>query len=317
MVPTSVGGITALCSRRPALVTDSLATAVSVSLDSKLVPRMYAFGEYTNHDFTSRWAGNAVLTYFLGAVLDTAGYHKSVEQANINLGYSCFQFVFALTGSAFVDKFGRRRLMLTGMAGCAVVWVGMTTASALFKETGNMSAAKATVAMIFMFGAVFSFCITPLQALYPVEVLSFEMRAKGMAFSSLAVNAGGLLNQFAWPVSLANIGWKTYIIFILWCTAQTAIIWWFFPETKNRTVSFSKFEASRYFLTRFSLRNSTTSSKPPIQSRSRWRRRQSWLASNMVLLLSKRLWLRCILEISLNEDSGGWILDPKTCGRIY
>jgi hypothetical protein len=29
------------------------------------------------------------------------------------------------------------------------------------------------------------------------------------------------------------------------------------------------------------------------------------------------LWLRCILEISLNEDSGGWILDPKTCGRIY
>ncbi len=45
-----------------------------------------------------------------------------------------------------------------------------------------------------------------------VEVLSFEMRAKGMAFSSLAVNVGGLLNQFAWPVSLKNIGWKTYII---------------------------------------------------------------------------------------------------------
>jgi hypothetical protein len=26
--------------------------------------------------------------------------------------------------------------------------------------------------------------------LYPVEVLSFEMRAKGMAFSNFAVNAG-------------------------------------------------------------------------------------------------------------------------------
>ena len=46
----------------------------------------------------------------------------------------------------------------------------------------------------FIFGAVFSVGITPLQALYPVEVLSFEMRAKGMAFSSLAVNAGGLLS---------------------------------------------------------------------------------------------------------------------------
>ncbi|KAH0290444.1 general substrate transporter [Aureobasidium namibiae CBS 147.97] len=184
----------------------------------------------------AQWAGNAVLTYFIGAVLDTAGYHTAIQQTNINLGYSCFQFVFALIGSAFVDKVGRRRLMITGMAGCAVVWVGMTTASGLFNETQDASAAKATVAMIFMFGAIFSFCLTPLQALYPVEVLSFEMRAKGMAFSSLAVNAGGLLNQFAWPVSLKNIGWKTYIVFIVWCTVQTAIIWWFFPETKNRTL---------------------------------------------------------------------------------
>jgi MFS family permease len=169
-------------------------------------------------------------------VLDTAGCHQSIQQTNIYLRYACFQFVSALMGFAFVDKVGRRRLMLTGMTGCAIVWVGMTTASGIFKESASPSAAKVTVAMIFMFGAVFSFCPTPLQALYPVEVLSFEMRAKGMAFSSLAVNAGGLLNQFAWPVSLKNIGWKTYIIFIIWCVAQTVIIWYWFPETRNRTV---------------------------------------------------------------------------------
>ncbi|KAG9522270.1 putative sugar transporter, partial [Aureobasidium melanogenum] len=138
-------------------------------------------------------------------------------------------------GFAFVDKVGRRFLMLTGMTGCAIAWVGMTTASGIFEKSAIPSAAKVTVAMIFMFGAVFFFCLTPLQALYPVEVLSFEMRAKGMAFSSLAVNAGGLLNQFAWPVSLKNIGWKTYIIFIIWCVAQTVIIWYWFPETRNRT----------------------------------------------------------------------------------
>jgi hypothetical protein len=127
-------------------------------------------------------------------------------------------------------------------------------------------------------------------------VLSFEMRAKGMAFSSLAVNAGGLLNQFAWPVALQNIGWKTYIVFIVWCCCQAGIMYRWFPETKNRTVSFSKFEASRFFLTSFSLRNLTTSSEPPTRSRSHWRRRQSWLVSNTVLLSSRRLWLRCMLE---------------------
>ena len=151
----------------------------------------------------AQWAGNGVLTYFLPAVLDTAGYKSSFTKANINLGYACFQFCFALVGAAFVDKIGRRPLMLGSMGAVTIVWIGMTVASAInFNSGDNRSAAKAVVAMIFTFGGCYSFGITPLQALYPVEVLSFEMRAKGMAFSSMSVAVGNLLNQFAWPISL-------------------------------------------------------------------------------------------------------------------
>lgn len=76
-----------------------------------------------------------------------------------------------------------------------------------------------------------------MQALYPVEVLSFEMRAKGMAFSSLFVSIGTLVNQFGFPVALANIKWKTYFVFMIWCVIQTIVIYFIMPETKNRTVS--------------------------------------------------------------------------------
>ena len=100
----------------------------------------------------------------------------------------------------------------------------------------NHAASKAALAMIFLFGSVYSIGITPLQALYPVEVLSFEMRAKGMAFSALAVNAAGLLNQFAWPSAMQKIGWKTYIVFTAWDAIQVIITWLFIPETKGRTV---------------------------------------------------------------------------------
>lgn len=179
-----------------------------------------------------------MLTYFLPGVLDTAGYTDEITKANINLGYACFQFVFALTGAAFVDRIGRRPLMLFSMIGSCVVWIGMTTATALYSESGetNESAARASIAMIFIFGAVYSIGLTPLQALYPVEVLSFEMRAKGMAFSALAVNAGGMLNQFAWPIALEKIAWKTYIVFCVWNAVQSTVFYFMMPETKNRTL---------------------------------------------------------------------------------
>ena len=54
----------------------------------------------------------------------------------------------------------------------------------------NSVAVLVCLVFIFLFGAVYSVGFTPLQALYPVEVLSFEMRAKGMGFSGMAVAAG-------------------------------------------------------------------------------------------------------------------------------
>ncbi|SPO02566.1 related to lactose permease [Cephalotrichum gorgonifer] len=195
-----------------------------------------------------QWAGNAVLSYFLGSVLDTAGYTNYIEQANITLINSCQQFLFAILGATMVDRFGRRPLLLFSFTGCCIIWLGMTIASSELVKSqigvtadgkaifSNDAASKASLAMIFIFGSVYSVGITPLQALYPVEVLSFEMRAKGMAFSSLAVNAAGLLNQFAWPVSMAKIDWKTYIIFTVWDAIQVIVVYFLIPETKGRTL---------------------------------------------------------------------------------
>ncbi|TVY90937.1 Lactose permease [Lachnellula willkommii] len=175
-----------------------------------------------------QWAGNAVLSYFLGKVLDT------------------------VVGANLVDRVGRRPLLLFSNIGCCVVWLAVTISTAIYTKSipplnpnadptikvygTNKTAGAASLAFIFIFGAVYSVGFTPLQALYPVEVLSFEMRAKGMGFSGFAVAAAGMLNQFAWPVSLQKIGWHTYIIFTIWCGIQATVVYFFIPETKNRTL---------------------------------------------------------------------------------
>jgi hypothetical protein len=134
-------------------------------------------------------------------VHDTAGITNEIEQFNLNIGLSCAQFVFVISGAMFVDKWGRGNMLMTSMFSISICWIGVVAAtSAVAKDAANKSAGSAAVAMIFIFDIIFSFGITPMQALYPVEVLSFEMRAKGMALSSLAMNAAILINNLAIPV---------------------------------------------------------------------------------------------------------------------
>jgi hypothetical protein len=44
------------------------------------------------------------------------------------------------------------------------------------------------------------------------------------------------VNQFAIPVALKNIGWKTYIVYVIWCAVQSVILYFTIPETKEFTL---------------------------------------------------------------------------------
>lgn len=55
----------------------------------------------------------------------------------------------------------------------------------------------------------FSFGWTPLQALYPAEVLRYENRAKGLALQGWCTSAFSLINTFGLPSALAALDWKS------------------------------------------------------------------------------------------------------------
>ncbi|KAF3902717.1 hypothetical protein AA313_de0202186 [Arthrobotrys entomopaga] len=193
-----------------------------------------------------QWAGNGIVSYYLSAFLDTAGIRGSVTQTNVQLGMNAIQIVFASLGASFVDKIGRRPMLIWVNVVCCLCWIGVIVPASIANITDssttaeqdavNPSVSKAVLAWVYIFQICYSFGWTPMQALYPVEVLSFEMRAKGMAFSSLFTSVGLLANQFGVPVALTNIAWKTYIVFCIWCMIQAIIFYFIIPETKNRTL---------------------------------------------------------------------------------
>lgn len=150
------------------------------------------------------WAGNAAISYFLIVMLEQAGIADNNTRLMLNGIIPVISFFGAITGSFLVDRVGRRPLLFT--ASCLfVLWFTIVAAlSATFVGSGNVAASNATVAMIYFFGLTFSVGFTPLQALYPVECLTFETRAKGMAVYMFAVNIASFFNQYVTPIGLGD-----------------------------------------------------------------------------------------------------------------
>lgn len=137
-------------------------------------------------------------------MLEQAGIADNNTRLMLNGIIPVISFFGAITGSFLVDRVGRRPLLFT--ASCLfVLWFTIVAAlSATFVGSGNVAASNATVAMIYFFGLTFSVGFTPLQALYPVECLTFETRAKGMAVYMFAVNIASFFNQYVTPIGLGD-----------------------------------------------------------------------------------------------------------------
>lgn len=193
-----------------------------------------------------QWSGNGLTSYFMPAFLAIAGVTKPVTVLDINLGTSFTGLFISMTGASFVEKIGRRKLLYSVLMLLSFWWAIISICAGIFNKTKAKGAGDAAILFVNIFGATYSFGITPLQSLYPVEVLSFEQRAKGMAFHSLVVNAASMVNQFGMPVAMQNIGWKLYFVFVGWCLVEAAVVFFFLVETKGRTLE----ELDEIFLAR-------------------------------------------------------------------
>lgn len=149
---------------------------------------------------------------------------------------SAWSLVFSLLGTALVDKLGRRTLAIASTALCTVFIFLVGGLSALYGDGSNTSGSYATVAMMFLFMAAYSFGWTPLTVLYPAEVLNYSTRAVGMGIYNFFCNGVGLMITFAFPFSFAAIGYKTYMVngaFNVLAVVFIALTW---IETKGKSL---------------------------------------------------------------------------------
>ena len=117
----------------------------------------------------------------------------------------------ALAGSFTVDRWGRRKVLFYSTVTITAI-LAIVTGLLGSNKGGNLMQANAGISFIYLFMVVFSWGWTPMQALYPAEVLSYEARTKGLAFLTVVTQASGCINTFGMPVALQKLGWKGKLI---------------------------------------------------------------------------------------------------------
>ncbi|CAK7202016.1 hypothetical protein SEUCBS139899_004734 [Sporothrix eucalyptigena] len=183
----------------------------------------------------SQFIGGSI-SYFMPVIYEKLGITSSKKQLLLNALSTVVSFVSGLCGSWTVEWFGRRPLFLWGTFLTGLVYLAMNVLAA--RSNGDISTAAGYVFIVFSFlyGVFWSFCWTPLQALYPTEVLRNDMRIRGMSAQGLLAGLAGFINMYATPVALANIGFWTLTIFLVVHFIQLLAMYLTVVETKGRSL---------------------------------------------------------------------------------
>ncbi|KAI0056386.1 hexose transporter [Artomyces pyxidatus] len=186
--------------------------------------------------FFSQWSGNG-LVYLtahycpdLNQVFDTIGITNKVEQLLINAFLNMWSLILAVLGGLYCDRLGRRTLFLTSTAGMLLFFCLQTIGSSQYALHGNKSAGNAVVAFIFLYSAAYAIAYSPLIVSYTLEILPFNLRAKGMTTFQIAVTASLIFNQYVNPLALKAIHWKYYIVYCVWDAFELVFIYFFMVE---------------------------------------------------------------------------------------
>lgn len=185
----------------------------------------------------AQWAGNGVVSYYLTLVLDTIGITAVSSQTLINGLLQLFNWFAAVIGGALmVDLVGRRTLFLVSVGGMCVSYIAWTVLNKVFVETLNQTAGNAVVAFIFIYFFFYDIAWTPLMPAYPIEIYQYTLRGRGVSAAYVSTYIGLILGQFVNPLAMKVLGWKYYIVFCCLLGFLFGLVWFFFPETKGRTL---------------------------------------------------------------------------------
>jgi sugar porter (SP) family MFS transporter len=181
-------------------------------------------------------SGVNVIGYYGPRIYRKLGFSVSKSLFIIGI-YGAFAQLWNTVCLAVMDRIGRRKLLLPSMLGMgAALCVNATLAHYFDPDTStNQDALRASVSMNFVFSVFFT-SLGVISWVYPAEIMSTAIRARGTSLSTVTNWSLNLLFAQCSPLALSKIGYRYFYVFAALNWAGGILIYLFYPETLGRTL---------------------------------------------------------------------------------
>ncbi|KAL3486851.1 hypothetical protein BJX62DRAFT_246475 [Aspergillus germanicus] len=184
----------------------------------------------------SQSSGNLLVSNYLTQILKDTGIEAESDITLINCMVTLWQYLVSLGVTVLIDRFKRRAFFLTGSGGVLITFIAWTIAAQQYLDKDSISAGRVVLACIFLFQGFYTCAWTNLVVTYPLELVTYRMRAKTWSFVLLTIQVASIFGGYVNPIGLEGIGWKFYIYYCVWVAFVFAIVYFFFVETSGPTL---------------------------------------------------------------------------------
>ncbi|KAF4622341.1 hypothetical protein D9613_009293 [Agrocybe pediades] len=178
--------------------------------------------------------GINVTSYYLPLVLqNSVGLSNNLARL-LAACNSVSYLIFSFAGLVLIERAGRRKLMMWGAAGQCVCYILI---SALLSHANGPNGTKfgaGATAFFFLYYVFFGICWQGVPWLYPTEINSLSMRTKGAAVGTASNWISNYIVVQITPTGIANLGWRFYLIWVVFNAVFVPLVWLVYPETANR-----------------------------------------------------------------------------------
>lgn len=173
---------------------------------------------------------NAII-YYAPRIFEMTGLGKHASLLS-SVGIGSVNFLFTLLALQFIDRFGRKTLMLIGSIGLIATLALVSRAFFINDFGGNT-----ITILLLIYIAFFAFSQGAVIWVFIAEIFPNTVRAKGQTLGSLTHWVMAAIIAFVFPLLAERVGGgATFLFFAVMMVLQLLFVWKLMPETKGKTL---------------------------------------------------------------------------------